>query len=228
MKEDEAIRYASLRICGCREQEYRMLYRWATEDLDGSIIIEIGAGEGGGTVMLAAACQEVGGHLYVMDPFHLGGIPGQEQRRKAGGLNHYTVFEINNHRLIEAGLREYVSYQIGDSQRFAKDIRFVNDVRLLWIDGEHRYPFALNEFLGFGRSVVSGGVVAFHDAFEMDRAGRCIAQLIQDGMLAGWEEIDLPDAESVKGETVPDGNLYPKLHHWMGRGQWNMRAWRRL
>jgi hypothetical protein len=213
MKEEEAVRWAAKRICGCSEAEYRQLYRWVMNapDFLGASVLEIGAGEGGSTTMLAAACQERGFHLFCLDPFHLGCTELQEKRRIGWGGSHYQVFMSNCHRLIESGLRPWVTYLNGDSHIIGARMRFKNNLNFIWIDGEHAYPFALNEFRFFSPDVVVGGIVAFHDAHEQGRAGRCIAELEESGELDNWKTVDCPPL----GTDVRDQcNIVPHKGPW--------------
>jgi hypothetical protein len=39
-------------------------------------------------------------------------------------------------------------------------------IRLLWIDGDHTYPGAKDDFNGFAQHVTPGGVIALHDALN--------------------------------------------------------------
>lgn len=39
-------------------------------------------------------------------------------------------------------------------------------IRLLWIDGDHTYPGAKDDFNGFAPHVTPGGVIALHDALN--------------------------------------------------------------
>lgn len=217
--------------CGCSEAEYALLWELVVNGPHpkNGVIVEVGSWLGASTLTLASAAQERGLHVISIDPFSLGTfpsgriegtypqIPNESIHPILTGKDEYWLFRANNDRLVHAGLKPLVTQVIGDSIEVMKHIA-VFDVAFLWIDGDHAYPHAYQEWIGLGRNMVSGGVVALHDSQE-EGLQKCFAELAGLGIFTNYDEIPLPALHSA-----PTRRENSTVDH---VGPWWTRAWRR-
>ncbi len=113
------------------------------------VIVEIGVAEGVSALALREAMDERG-RLYLIDPFHLGRVPGVRALRRAAGA------AVNSVRRGEVQWVEKFSFEA------AKE--WNTPIDLLFIDGDHSYEAVARDWEDWHRFVVPGGVVLLHDA----------------------------------------------------------------
>lgn len=126
-------------------------------------IVEIGSFKGKSTILLATGSKYVNREkVYAVDT-HKGSSehqPGGEfsSHMPAEGTTEF-VFRQN---IREAGVEDWVRPMIMTSFEALSVWR--DPIRLLFIDAEHSYEAVKGDFLGWEKHVVSGGLIAFHDA----------------------------------------------------------------
>jgi len=193
MNIEDTLREVSKGPCGCNEDEYSYLHHIATADLkdiEGDLL-EIGSWFGSSTVVLGSAAQELDCQLVSIDTFHLGFFTNEDAHEHDKGRDRFDLIRDNQRRIFDAGVRPWVQTHIGDSVRTGDTLE-LKAIRLLWIDGDHRYAKAREEFRRFAGSVSVGGVAVFHDC-QMKGVTRSIADLITSGDLGNWTEQQLPE-----------------------------------
>lgn len=90
--------------------------------------------------------------------------------------------------ITDAGLEEEVVAIVGRAPLVARHWR--TPLSLLFVDGGHTDEHVTNDYLGFGRWVMPGGSLVFHDIFEHPQDGgqapwRCYRRALETGC---WEE----------------------------------------
>jgi predicted O-methyltransferase YrrM len=125
-------------------------------------IVEIGSFKGKSTVMLATVAAHYGlGPVVAIDPHT---APSATDPAIAAGASTFKEFVAS---VRNAGVAEHVEVHRTYSREIAKG--WNRPIRLLWIDGDHTYHGAKEDFDLFAAHLVRGGVVALHDtlnAFE--------------------------------------------------------------
>src|SRR6185503_13587817 len=121
--------------------------------------LEIGSFKGKSTVALAAMAARYGlGQVVAVDPFT---APASTDPRIEGANSTYEEF---CQTLARAGLTASVEVHRRLSRELA--LEWNRPIRVLWIDGDHTYQGAKADLDLFGRHVVEGGVIAFHDVLH--------------------------------------------------------------
>jgi predicted O-methyltransferase YrrM len=122
-------------------------------------IVEIGSFKGKSTVMLASVAAHYGlGPVVAIDPHT---APSATDPTIAAGA---STFEEFNASLRTAELAEHVETHRAYSRDVAKG--WNRPIRLLWIDGDHTYGGAKEDFDLFTPYLLKEGVVALHDALN--------------------------------------------------------------
>ncbi len=123
------------------------------------IIVEIGSFKGKSTVMLASVAAHYGlGPVVAIDPHT---SPSTTDPGVAAGSSTFEEFLAS---VKAAGLAEYVETHRTFSRDVAKG--WNRPIRLLWIDGDHTFRGAKEDFDLFTPHLVEDGVVALHDALN--------------------------------------------------------------
>ena len=123
------------------------------------VVVEIGSWKGKSTVWLAKASQAVnGGQVFAIDP-HVGG-PSYDQLGYVG-INTEAEFKEN---IAKAGVSSLVVPLVMTSNSAVMEWR--NQIGFLWIDGDHSYEGAAQDFYRWTPYLREGGIVAFHDTFH--------------------------------------------------------------
>ena len=122
-------------------------------------IVEIGSFKGRSTVMLAKVASHYGlGPVVAIDPHNspilLDHQADSESSSYKDFLNSIHAAGVSNH------VESHVAYSTDVASLWKRPIR------LLWIDGDHSYEGAKNDFHGFFPHLVPHGVVALHDALN--------------------------------------------------------------
>ncbi|HYT19638.1 MAG TPA: class I SAM-dependent methyltransferase [Candidatus Polarisedimenticolia bacterium] len=122
-------------------------------------IVEIGGFKGKSTVMLASVAAHYGlGPVVAIDPHT---SPSTTDPGIAASSSTFEEFLAS---VKAAGLTEHVEAHRAFSRDVAKG--WNRPIRLLWIDGDHTFRGAKEDFDLFAPHVVKDGVVALHDALN--------------------------------------------------------------
>ena len=150
---------------GGREGPY--LYRLTRLGAKYGVVVEIGSWKGKSTVWLAKAALAAGGkQVFAIDP-HVGGKSYDELGFK--GINTEKEFRDN---IAQAGVSSVVSPLVMPSN--AALVGWQQPIGFLWIDGDHSYEGASDDFYGWSPHVPEGGVIAFHDTYHEEGVRRLI------------------------------------------------------
>jgi predicted O-methyltransferase YrrM len=116
-------------------------------------VLEIGAFKGASTIALSMAARAAGDdHIWTVDPF---------SNPCEGALSDGTCYPEFLENLRRAGQEHSVKVFKGLSQDLARE--WTAPIRLLWIDGDHSYKGAKQDFDMFRPFLSEGAIVAFHD-----------------------------------------------------------------
>lgn len=146
-------------------------------------LVEIGVAEGGSALLLRqSAAPEA--HLYLIDPYISGRIPG-----------------LNSHEIIA---KRYVQQSSNGTVHWLKDFSFnvakgwTTPIDFLFIDGDHHYEAVAQDWQDWHPFVVPGGVVIFHDANHLDWGpGKLVQELFRQSHHADWRIVDEADTAVV-------------------------------
>ncbi len=131
------------------------LYQLAQLESRNGVIVEIGSWKGKSTILLASGSMKVGGEkVYAIDPHK----PLAEE-----GYVEDTEAEFRKN-IEAAGVQDHVVPMVMTSEEAAKG--WSKPIRLLWIDGDHRYEQVKRDFLLWSPHVVEGGIIAMHDTIR--------------------------------------------------------------
>lgn len=144
---------------GLTEREVRFLaLAMACTPADG-VTVEIGSFKGRSTVALASIARRYDmGPIIAVDP-HSG--PSITDPPVGPTGSSYDAFITN---LRRTDLQEHVEVHRAYSRDLASG--WDRPIRLLWIDGDHTYDGALEDWRLFGPHLAPGGVVAMHDVLH--------------------------------------------------------------
>jgi predicted O-methyltransferase YrrM len=119
------------------------------------VIVEIGSWQGKSTIALAlGAAKAHREKIYAIDPHAV--------QPEEGYLEDTRYAFVAN--IKRAGVDGQVIPMIMTSKDAARDWR--QPIRLLWIDGDHRYESVKQDFLLWEPFVVDGGIIAMHDTIR--------------------------------------------------------------
>lgn len=131
----------------CRPAERHLLYDLARTGPGEGVIVEIGSWKGLSTIYLAAGSKRAG-----------------RERITAVDLFDFSMPEFQSN-VIRAGVADWIDPVVGASATVASEWDG-RPIRLLFIDGDHAYDHVRRDFEAWGRWVVPGGTIVFHDALE--------------------------------------------------------------
>lgn len=148
--------------------------------LDGDIV-EIGSWQGRSTCFLAQACRDASnGVVRAVD--HFRGTPGNERHYRVG-RHDLSDLESNFRRNIgQAGLDEYVRlYNMTGEEATRSQPEDFRRLRMIFIDGDHRYEAVIQDIHLFAPHLLAGGVLVFDD-YHSDGPG--VVQAARDQVLS--------------------------------------------
>lgn len=149
------------------ENEGAYLYRLAQANPGTGAIVEIGSYKGKSTVWLAFGSRKVGSDkVYAVDPHK----PLPEE----GFFEDTEADFLRN--IGEAGVEDRVVPMMIPSEEAAR--AWSGPIKLLWIDGDHRYEQARKDFVLWEPHLIEGGVVAMHDTIRKKGAKRVLWECI--------------------------------------------------
>ena len=124
-------------------------------------IVEIGSYRGRSTIVLGSAARE-GVEVLAVDP-HAGNDRGPQEIHGTAeeGEEDHRRFRSN---LERAGLGDRVEHVRLPSAEALKQMR--GDVRMVYVDGAHRYRPARDDIAGWSALVPPGGTLLVHDAYS--------------------------------------------------------------
>jgi predicted O-methyltransferase YrrM len=144
--------------------EGERLFTLAASCRPGATIVEIGSWKGKSTTWLAlgATCR-AGTQVIAIDPH----LPSIEQTYVGGDSGDPHAELLAN--LTQAGVADRVDVR----RRRAEDVAttFDRSIDLLFVDGDHDELAVRRDIDTWAPKVPEGGVVAFHDAFNVDSPG---------------------------------------------------------
>ncbi|MCE9641541.1 MAG: class I SAM-dependent methyltransferase [Betaproteobacteria bacterium] len=139
-----------------------LLYRLARDGEGSGAIVEIGSWMGLSTAWLAAGSKAAGReHVHAVDVFDGGPVLKDHDFIRKEGTTYHRFTE----NLEGLGLFDYVEPIVAESGAAAQAWT-KGAVRLLFIDGDHRYPAVKQDFDLWTLHVVAGGIVVLDDASE--------------------------------------------------------------
>ena len=135
--------------------EVDCLYRLGQINHCSGVIVEIGSWKGKSTIALARGASRVhDAKVYAVDPHEPLPVEGYTEDTEA-------EFMAN---IKKAGVEGRVVPMVMTSEQAARG--WNQPVRLLWIDGDHRYEPAKLDFTLWEPHVVAGGIIAMHDTIR--------------------------------------------------------------
>ena len=158
------------RVAGLTIRESAYLFGLARR-LGARRALEIGRWKGGSTLSIAGGMGR-DGQLWSIDL-------GEKEDRLLGSVAHRPFDDQIRDFVERFGLR--IELVVGDSRTLELDL---DEVDLVFIDGDHSYEGVANDFERFGRRVRPGGAVLFHDAFceeffpsHTETVGRLVSEI---------------------------------------------------
>lgn len=137
------------------EDEVECLFKLGRFNERAGVIVEIGSWKGKSTVALArGACQSHHEKIYAIDPHSVLPEEGYLEDTKAEFLANIKRFAVDD-RVIP---------MIMSSEEAARG--WNKPIRLLWIDGDHRYEPTKLDFSLWEPFLVEGGILAMHDTIR--------------------------------------------------------------
>jgi MMP 1-O-methyltransferase len=135
--------------------EVDFLYRLGQVNHCNGVIVEIGSFKGKSTIALArGAAATHPAKIYAIDPHRIQPEEGYLEDTEAEFLAN----------IKKSGVENQVVPMIMTSEAAVKG--WDKPVRLLWIDGDHRYEPAKLDFTLWEPHVVEGGIIAMHDTIR--------------------------------------------------------------
>lgn len=141
------------------EREARFLALAACSPPRDGVILEIGSFKGKSTVGLASIAARYGlGKVVAVDPHTAPAVTDPDLRGQASTWDDFRA------TLRAAGLAGAVEAHRAFSRDLARG--WDRPIRLLWIDGDHTYAGAKEDFDLFGPYLADGAIVALHDVLN--------------------------------------------------------------
>ena len=150
------------------DDEGLLLHRYARERLPHGPALEVGTYCGKSAIYLGAAAREVGGTVFTID-HHRG-----SEENQAGWEHHDPTLVDGESGLMDtlptfrrtlarAGLEDQVVAVVGRSTTVSAHWR--TPLSLLFVDGGHAEVHAQNDYAGWARWLMPGGLLVIHDVF---------------------------------------------------------------
>jgi predicted O-methyltransferase YrrM len=160
--------------------EVDCLYRLGQINHCQGVVVEIGSWKGKSTIALARGAAKVHHEkIYAIDPHAVQPEEGYLEDTKA-------EFFAN---IKQAGVEDRVVPMIMTSEEAARG--WNQPIRLLWIDGDHRYEPAKLDFTLWEPHLVEGGILAMHDTIRKKGPKRVLWEFVFRS--GGFQEIAIID-----------------------------------
>jgi predicted O-methyltransferase YrrM len=139
-----------------------LLYRLARDGEGSGAIVEVGSWMGLSTAWLATGSKEAGReHVHAVDVFDGGAMLKDQDIIKKEGTTYHRFIE----NMESLGLFDYVEPVMAESAVAAR--QWSNGaIRLLFVDGEHSYAAAKQDFDLWTPHIAVGGFVVLDDAID--------------------------------------------------------------
>lgn len=140
-------------------EEGKLLYDLAKNGPGKGTIVEIGSYKGGSTILLAMGSKISSREkVYAIDPHKKYNSHAKKIGKEKVPPSTLEIFKQN---VSQQGVKDWIVPIVGFSEKIVR--KWKQPIRLLWIDGDHRYEYVLADFLLWERYLVKGGIIAFHD-----------------------------------------------------------------
>lgn len=150
-------------------RELNRLYILARELGESAKALEIGSYLGASSCYIAAALAPKGGHLFCVDTW-------ENQTMPEGERDTLNEFKEN--------IKE-VAHHITPIRKNSQDLTPLDFVEhhlsLVFIDGDHSYYGAKNDYEKVAPWIVGGGILAFHDCIAFEGVARTIGEALASG-----------------------------------------------
>ncbi|MEW6306713.1 MAG: class I SAM-dependent methyltransferase [Verrucomicrobiota bacterium] len=142
------------------DAEGRLLYRLARNASNAGVIVEIGSWKGKSTIWLGHGSHDGPNvNVHAIDP-HTGSPEHHQNSRLV------WTFDQFQQNIKTAGVDDVIVPHVDFSTKVAQS--FTKPVSLVFIDGQHDYESAKQDYESWYPKVVEGGVMAFHDTTGWD------------------------------------------------------------
>jgi len=143
--------------------EVDCLYRLGQFSEQKGVIVEIGSWKGKSTVALALGAAKVNAEkIYAIDPHRIMPEEGYLEDTEADFLAN----------IKQAGVENQIVPMVMTSEAAAQ--HWDKPIRLLWIDGDHRYEPTKLDFSLWEPHLVEGGILAMHDTIRKNGPKRVL------------------------------------------------------
>jgi predicted O-methyltransferase YrrM len=181
--------------------EFEYLYHLARRNPGKGVIVEIGSRKGKSTVALARGTASVQGEkVFAIDPHE----PIPEE-----GYDEYSEKEFLEN-LKKAKIEDHVVPMVMTSELAATG--WSSPVRLLWIDGDHRYGAVKLDFTLWEPHLVEGGIIAMHDTIRKKGPKRVLWENVF--LSHRFQEIAIVD-NITAAKKVRRASLFARLKKWL-------------
>jgi MMP 1-O-methyltransferase len=181
--------------------EVDCLYRLGQMNHCNGVIVEIGSWQGKSTIALAlGAAKAHREKIYAIDPHAV-------QPEEGYLADTRSAFVANIKR---AGVDGQVIPMIMTSKEAARDWR--QPIRLLWIDGDHRYASVKQDFLLWEPFLVDDGIIAMHDTIRKKGPKKVLWENVFRS--CRFQEIAIVD-NITAARKVRKASLWASLRKWL-------------
>jgi MMP 1-O-methyltransferase len=141
-------------------EEACLLYRYSFSLPRGSSVCEIGSYKGKSTVCLGRGLVDSGsGRMIVIDPFD-GSGDIESAAIYSQTMGDIPLLEQFKKNIEMMNISSIIDIKVGTSRLFADEIE---EIDLLFIDGDHSIAGCLEDYELYGKKVKQGGYLLFHD-----------------------------------------------------------------
>ncbi len=150
-------------------RELNTLYMLAKELGESAKALEIGSYLGASSCYIAAALASKDGHLFCVDTWENQTMPEGEKD---------TLNEFKNNTKAVA---DRITTIRKNSQELVPSDFLESPLSLVFIDGDHSYQGAKNDYEKANSWIVGGGILAFHDCICFEGVARTIGEALATG-----------------------------------------------
>lgn len=182
------------------EREAERLYHLALEAGKKGPCLEIGSYCGKSSVYLGTACKKNGTVLFSLD-HHTGSEeqqPGEEYfdpdllDRESGKIDTLKFFRKT---IMDFDLDDVVLPVVGRSATIGRVWK--TPLSLIFIDGSHAYDAVLSDYEIWGKHLMPGGYLLFHDIFSDPAKGGQAPYRVYQRAVASGHYTEMPMCESL-------------------------------
>jgi predicted O-methyltransferase YrrM len=159
-------------------RELNTLYILAKELGESAKALEIGSYLGASSCYIAAALAPKGGHLFCVDTW-------ENQTMPEGERDTFKEFKNNTKAVADR-----ITLIRKNSQDLIPSDFLENPLNLVFIDGDHSYKGAKNDYEKATPWIVGGGILAFHDCIAFEGVARTIGEALASGKWKFGGQVD--------------------------------------